>query len=182
MLSYIFDPWYAWFRSSCMIGMVSSLPPRNIFGHVCFGTVFSTLGGELQSFRPRLLLSNLLCCHLDNWPLPSHKSSRVLCAQYTHVLSMFVIFRWCSMFPESPLNDPWMFPPLKVSHLKLRRSEKKVLNVPWMYLECCLNVPSSKSLAHKAAAVAEKKVLNVPWIFPKCCLNVAWMFPECSLL
>ena len=50
--------------------VASVLPPRNIFGHACFQTVFFILGGERQGVRPRLLLLNPLCYHLDNWPLP----------------------------------------------------------------------------------------------------------------
>ena len=52
-----------------LMGVRSTLPERSLnapFGHAWFQTVFFILGEERQGVRPRLLLLNPLCCHLDN--------------------------------------------------------------------------------------------------------------------
>jgi hypothetical protein len=69
-----------WMFPQCSLN-VSSMGPQ------CFLNV-----PPRQGVHPRLLLSNPLCCHLDNWPLPGCKSSRVLDALDTHLFCHFLSY------------------------------------------------------------------------------------------
>ena len=58
-----------------------------------------------------------------------------------------------------------------------RASAQLLLNAPWMFPECSLNVPRM----FPGVRFWPLRSLNVPWMFPECSPNVPQMFPECSL-